>query len=221
MKRVDLSHKKCLILVIILIFLSILLVPAIINYLFKSAPLCRFFVSEWSAGDALNYCGSILSFLGTTLLSALALWQTHVIREESKRRDLFLDYLEMERNAPHFMIEESASLDRKTQLGVKITNCSNNPAYNFEILECKIVDSSGTSIWNDKCHEIHQCLAENQTIDVGLNNPYPVEEQNTLIIRFSCRDKFERERNWKAFATLHANEFMFHTIEIPNNSKIL
>ena len=45
------------------------------------------FQAEWSAGDALGYYGAVLSFLGTVILGALALYQNHIIKEEANKKN--------------------------------------------------------------------------------------------------------------------------------------
>lgn len=58
----------------------------VINILFKINATTDIFVAEWSAGDALGYYGAILSFLGTVVLVALALYQNHIIKTEADKK---------------------------------------------------------------------------------------------------------------------------------------
>ena len=44
------------------------------------------FVAEWDAGDALGYYGAILSFIGTVVLGALALYQNRIIKTEAEKK---------------------------------------------------------------------------------------------------------------------------------------
>ena len=44
------------------------------------------FVAEWDAGDALGYYGAILSFIGTVVLGALALYQNRIIKTEADKK---------------------------------------------------------------------------------------------------------------------------------------
>lgn len=48
-------------------------IPLFINYLFKNTCNVKFIVAEWSAGDALNFYGTLLSFLGAVYLGYAAL----------------------------------------------------------------------------------------------------------------------------------------------------
>lgn len=74
------------ILLIILAFCFIVfLIPLLINVLFKydfEIPLLQ---SEWTAGDALNFYGSILTFLGTIVLGAISVWQTKKANSMSEK----------------------------------------------------------------------------------------------------------------------------------------
>lgn len=59
-----------------LIILVIFLIPLFVaNIMFTIPAFNEFFAAEWEAGDFLSYCGAFLSFFGTILLGALALYQ--------------------------------------------------------------------------------------------------------------------------------------------------
>ena len=65
-----------IILIIFIFCFIIFFVPLLINVLFKvnfNIPLLQ---SEWTAGDALNFYGSVLSFIGTITLGTISVWQT-------------------------------------------------------------------------------------------------------------------------------------------------
>ena len=52
----------------------------------KIPAISEAFVAEWDAGDALGYYGAILSFIGTVVLGALALYQNHIIKTEADKK---------------------------------------------------------------------------------------------------------------------------------------
>ena len=58
------------------ILFLIFFIPLLINILFKFDFNIWWLESEWSAGDALNFFGSILSFIGTIVLGTISIWQT-------------------------------------------------------------------------------------------------------------------------------------------------
>lgn len=62
-----------------IVFISIVLlivIPFIINILFKVDFGISLIQSEWSAGEALSFYGSVLSFAGTVILGYITVWQT-------------------------------------------------------------------------------------------------------------------------------------------------
>ena len=61
---------------VIILSLIIVMIPIIINILFKFDFNIWWLQSEWSAGDALSFYGSVLSFIGTITLGAISIWQT-------------------------------------------------------------------------------------------------------------------------------------------------
>lgn len=78
--------KKHKIFVFIIAITVTLGVPVIIHIVFKIDSGISFLEAEWEAGDVLAYYGSILSFIGTVVLGALALYQNKLIKEESEKR---------------------------------------------------------------------------------------------------------------------------------------
>lgn len=96
--------KKHKIFVFIIAITVTLGVPVIIHIVFKIDSGISFLEAEWEAGDVLAYYGSILSFIGTVVLGALALYQNKLIKEESEKRADIQDRMEYEKNSPKFEI---------------------------------------------------------------------------------------------------------------------
>lgn len=70
-------NKVIKIILIIFIFCFIIFfVPFLINVVFKIDFNISLLQSEWTAGDALNFYGSVLSFIGTITLGTISVWQT-------------------------------------------------------------------------------------------------------------------------------------------------
>lgn len=194
---------------ILLILCLVFAIPIILNYLFKIIPCFTFLIAEWNAGDALNYYGSVLSFLSTTILSILALWQTHIIREESNKHTSILENMEKERNAPRFFVKETTSLAGKAKLGVAITNCSDNAAHNIKMSKCKVIDSAGKLVWEEIINKEFPYLAPYQQIEGSFNNPALIPLLNTLIIQFSCTDKYGESHDWIATSEIRESNLAF------------
>ena len=94
--------KKILkVLLILFITITIILIPLIINILFKYDFNIWWLESEWSAGDALNFYAGILSFSGTIILGIISIWQTkkaNRISEKLLNKDLLesTDFIQLE-----------------------------------------------------------------------------------------------------------------------------
>ena len=110
------KHIVVRVVIIVLLFL-IIVIPIVVHCLFKIHPQNAFFEAVWSAGDILTYCSAILSFLATTFLSALAIWQTHQIKLESDKHDKKIEELERKRIKPFIIIESQKD---KNDGGIKI-----------------------------------------------------------------------------------------------------
>lgn len=86
------SHKILFVLSCIGVITMLFGIPFVINLLFKTPAVNELFQAEWDAGDALGYYGAVLSFIGTVVLGALALYQNHIIKllidRDMKKKDL-------------------------------------------------------------------------------------------------------------------------------------
>ena len=81
------NRKICILVSGVIIVLVILGGPIIINYAFSTPAPCKMLEVDWGVDDALNYYGTVLSFLGTTLLSIVALIQNERIKQMEMKRD--------------------------------------------------------------------------------------------------------------------------------------
>ena len=75
--------------IILICVVSILIIPAIINWLFKQSTSIDFFVAEWSAGDMLSFYGSLLAAILTVYGVYLTIqYSQHNYREDIHNRVL-------------------------------------------------------------------------------------------------------------------------------------
>ncbi len=77
------SKKTYYFLIIICVLLGIFGVPFIINICFQQDAPANVLIAKWSAGDALSFYGAILTFIGTTIISIVALWQNQKYKEDN------------------------------------------------------------------------------------------------------------------------------------------
>lgn len=117
----------------ILITIFVLGVPFLIHCLFKLHSRYDFFVAEWSAGDILSYCGTMLLGLVTIYLAYVAVKQTQAANDTNDR---LLKIEEMERKAfVKLNLDESKIEERDDIKFVKVCfeNLTNNLIVDFDI----------------------------------------------------------------------------------------
>lgn len=120
------KHKILTFLIIILLF-SLPLI--IVHFLFKWHSNISFIQSEWTAGDIISYIAGFEAFLGTTILSFLALWQNQQHKTENDTKDKKIIEIENEKirlsNMPQFIIQTcdyTKAIDHNIQLSDKLQN---------------------------------------------------------------------------------------------------
>ena len=84
------------------------------------------FVAEWDAGDALGYYGAILSFIGTVVLGALALYQNRIIKTEADKKAALTEEQEHAENMPRFFMRFGGAGGFCASLKFVIMNVSSN-----------------------------------------------------------------------------------------------
>lgn len=133
----------------VILFLVLFFVPLlVIHSLFKAEACSIFWVAEWSAGELLNYVGAFYAFVGTTVLSIMALWQNISFQDANQKNAKYQAELAAE---PIFIIEPNGidtyiphtvdgidfrtgeMLARKKNFSLKITNAGKEAVFNVII----------------------------------------------------------------------------------------
>jgi hypothetical protein len=109
------KNKVLFIIICIIVFIVLIGVPFGINLLFKIQSNINIFEAEWTAGDALGYYGAVLSFIGTVVLGALALYQNHIIKQEADSRALLIEKREHIENMPVADIQKCLEILEKSE----------------------------------------------------------------------------------------------------------
>lgn len=151
----------------VIIFLIFVIPLFVANILFLIPASNEFFVAKWGAGDFISYFGSFLSFIGTLLLGALALYQndklskinsdlmqnqykpiitvTHIV-DESKEKDRTF-YRSVERNQEKVLINngwsQQPTYSPYAKLGFR--NIGLGPAINVRIYWYELTRVEGLS----------------------------------------------------------------------------
>mgnify|MGYP004453181605 FL=1 len=210
--------KKHKVFLIFIIISSLVVVPLVIHILFKIDVENSFFSAEWTAGEFLGYYGSVLSFVGTVVLGALALYQNKLIKDESEKHEQTLISQEHERNMPKFSVKASGSYGNCLKLKIKICNNSENIASNIDIYDAKILSSEQKLLWQAEKPQHLQIIAPMKDVEVEFDNPSIDQYESLFIICMKCEDKYNDTHKYKIFGIYHGNDIFpeFEVEEIFN-----
>lgn len=170
-------------------------VPILINCLFKLSAPVDLLVAEWTADSALGYYGTVLTFLSTTALSALALWQNHIIKEENDKHTALLERMEREKNAPYLFIEDVVGHGNASDLTFSLKNISENIAKDITIFQFHIIDKNNNVRWSSKKEYHIPYLNHTHSEKIRLFNEGVVDEEERVCFCITYHDKFDNIYN--------------------------
>ena len=191
------KYKKLIVSIILFILLITIGGPIFIHLLFKLSAPNEFFVAEWDAGAFLGYYGTVLTFLSTTILSVLALWQNHIIQKTNDRHTNLLERMEREKNAPYFTIENIIHLGSASNIKFTLKNVSQNIAYNIELLDIAISNHKDETIWSTNQSYKKDYLDYTNNLVVQLYNPAIEKSDQYFIFQLKFTDKFNESHTYK------------------------
>lgn len=190
------KHKVLFIIICVLILIALIGIPFVINLLFKIGTDIKMFQAEWSAGDALGYYGAVLSFLGTVILGALALYQNHIIKEEADKKASLLERKEHLENMPKFNMRFKHCQGFGVKIVFAIKNYSKNISYDIRVYDIRI-KSNDTTVWESNKPYEKTALDTNSEFEINLDSP---EIKNadvlTLHAHMSCKDKYNEHHEY-------------------------
>lgn len=190
------KHKVLFIIICIIVFIVLIGVPFGINLLFKIQSNINIFEAEWTAGDALGYYGTVLSFIGTVVLGALALYQNHIIKQEADSRALLIEKREHIENMPKFHMQFRGCMGFGNKIEFSISNISENIAYDIRIYDIRIRDKD-TTLWESEKVYTKASLASKNEYKVYTESPEIKDvDEFSLIARMSCKDKYEQGHDY-------------------------
>ena len=190
------KHRVLFALICVVILLLLMGVPFVINILFKINATTDILVAEWSAGDALGYYGAILSFLGTVVLGALALYQNHIIKTEADKKTALAEEQERAENMPRFFLRFQCASGFCGSLKFAVMNVSNNIAYTVDVYDIKIKGGSKT-IWESD--DTYGAPVINPQKEMTIQTKSPATNETgefTLFATMSCMDKYDGKHEY-------------------------
>lgn len=183
--------RKHPVIVVLIIIIMVIGIPILINCLFKLSAPFDLFAAEWTADSALTYYGSVLTFLGTFVLSVLALWQNHVIEEVNSKHTALLERMEREKNAPFIIISDVVGHGNASDLTFFVKNISENIAKEISISNFIVVNKEGTTRWkSDKIYQIPY-LSYLSSEKIHLHNPAILDSAECICFCITFYDKFD------------------------------
>lgn len=190
------SHKILFVLSCIGVITMLFGIPFVINLLFKTPAVNELFQAEWDAGDALGYYGAVLSFIGTVVLGALALYQNHIIKVDSDRRAELLEEQQHRENMPRFHFRLRSAGGFCGNLGLAIHNVSNNSAYEVCIFDIRMKCGTNT-IWEDnRVYQFHSINPQKE-LDFQIASKALNEKEDVILTgSMTCKDKYDIQHEY-------------------------
>lgn len=171
-------------------------VPLIINILFKYSSTIEIFRAEWTAGDALGYYGAVLSFVGTVVLGALALYQNHIIKADADKKAALLEERERRENMPRFRFALRSAGGFCGKLDLAITNISHNIAYDICVYDIRLKCGTAT-IWEDAKTHRYDKMDEAKDVVFHIEpQANPTQENLILSGSMTCKDKYDEPHEY-------------------------
>lgn len=190
------KHKISFVLICISVFIFLVGVPFIINLLFKFNSNISVLEAEWSAGDALGYYGAVLSFVGTVVLGALALYQNHIIKTDADKKAKLLEAQEKAENMPRFFMRLHGASGFCGKLQIAIMNVSNNIAYDINIYNIKLEQGSNT-IWEYKDTYGSPAINPQKHIEIQTQTPSQTDKDDVVFSAvMTCLDKYNDKHEY-------------------------
>lgn len=191
------KHKVFLVLISLAVLFALVGIPLIINLLFKFNCGISMFQAEWSAGEALGYYGSVLSFVGTVVLGALALYQNHIIKEEANNRSLELENRDRLENMPKFSMAYRLHHGFGERIRFSISNLSRNISYEIKVYNIRILSDSHI-LWKTDATYKKSSLNSDEEFVIDLDSP-EINSTNhfVLLANMSCKDKYNERHEYK------------------------
>ena len=190
------KHRILFVIVCVIISVALFGVPFLIHLLFKVNIKAEILQAEWSAGEFLGYYGAVLSFIGTVVLGALALYQNHIIKAEADKKAAILEEQERIENMPKFHMRNLGASGFCGSLRISINNVSNNIAYDVDVYDIKIKAGSKT-IWESQDTYASPVINPQKNIVLNLKSPASNEKgEVVLYATMSCKDKYYQKHEY-------------------------
>lgn len=201
------NQKKICISFVTILFLIvfIIIIPLIINWLYhKEAPF-EFFYVDYDISSILGYYGSILTFIGTSVLGGITIYQNHLSQKktddinrltiELQKKSMAMAELsyketkseEIRKNTPKFELVNDGCYGRYKHLYGNLKNISNITASRIKSISFEIFDSENKLIMtSDKVKIKDFSISSGQETKVEFYNDEINFNKITIKWSFQC-----------------------------------
>ena len=142
---------------------SVVLLAGIIPFLInESYKFGKWYITLWEAKDVLSFYGAVLSFCGTVILGALALWQNTVLSKQNEQYRLML----MKKDMPGLVVDFTMGTVLSEDIQICIKNITNNIAYNLDIFDIEYRGTDGALLFEFENNEERQNISGYESVGV-------------------------------------------------------
>lgn len=148
----------CVVLSVALIFF----IPLMINWLFSQSAPCELLEAKWIEADALNYGGAVLSFIGTIVLGAIAVFQTRKAYEQTERANQLAEDALVQTEKANKLADQMQKLEQARfvsmvsvkKLWIKKQSFKNPRYVNLEARDLEYIDLTAKGFVCTHCYHI-------------------------------------------------------------------
>lgn len=201
--------KKHIFIVVLIMVLLIIGIPFVIYISFRIPSPIHLLEAgpEWNEGVVLGYYGSILGFLGTVVLSMLALYQNQEIKKEAdKRTEIF----EREKHSPKLKCKLFGSNGAYMNMHYLLENISNNLADKIVISNFEVFNDLGVSVFISSDPRVStNSLRGGEKMEFSFSNSCLEGVDLKLVFNVQCQDKFNNLHEYNATMLIaNANNYV-------------
>ncbi|MBE5936036.1 MAG: hypothetical protein E7262_09635 [Lachnospiraceae bacterium] len=196
MIKIDKELKKSFRIGLLLLIIGIFIGPVLIHYMYWLGEKYPFIKVAWDEKDMLAYYGAVLSFLGTTILGALTLYQNKSIQAEADKRVKLIEERELISNMPKFLVKMCGYSGKSSKINFEIENVTQNMASEVILYDIHIEDSSKTVIWKEGRNFTCSAIYYSKGFNVKLNNP-EIKEDAVILMKMDACDKYDEVHTYE------------------------
>lgn len=199
-----LRSKIIVIIIVVIVIIGMIVgVPILIQVCFDVPAPFKWLEAKWKPEDLLGYYGNVLGFIGTVVLSSLALWQNHVIKVKADEKEKLLEQMEHDKHMPILHLNNSYSHGNNSNLVINILNVSDNVADELEIDNFQVRNEKGEIVCEStKVTPKRKTLFGRTEVAVEFTNLSIYGKNLKMEFGLRYKDKFRKQHNCKVYSNI-------------------